>query len=243
MRWVYLSPHFDDVALSCGGLVWEQTQSGELVEICTICAGRPPAQPISDFTRSLHLRWGIADDAVTMRSEEDKRANQRLGAITTHLSLMDAIYRYSPTDGTPLYTSDGELFGELRAEELGLVEAIREELVKSLPGECELVCPFALGGHVDHQLVKLAVQGLSQQKWYYADFPYVSKSKVIPEAFTSGKKATIFPVSEAGFRAWGEAAAEHGSQISTFWSDTTEMQKAIRSYWAEVKGVVLWRDL
>ena len=25
-KWVYLSPHFDDVVLSAGGLVWEQTR-------------------------------------------------------------------------------------------------------------------------------------------------------------------------------------------------------------------------
>ncbi len=28
MRWVYLSPHFDDVILSSAGLVWEQVQVG-----------------------------------------------------------------------------------------------------------------------------------------------------------------------------------------------------------------------
>ena len=30
MRWIYLSPHFDDAVLSCGGLIWEQTHSGDL---------------------------------------------------------------------------------------------------------------------------------------------------------------------------------------------------------------------
>lgn len=242
MHWIYLSPHFDDIALSCGGLVWEQTQSGEMVSIWTICAGRPPTHPLSDFAKSLQSRWEADEGAVTLRREEDKRANQRLGAKTTHLSILDAIYRHSPIDGTPLYTSDAELFGELRAEDFGLVEDLQADLRKSLPEDCELVCPLALGGHVDHQLVKLAVQSLAQRRWYYADFPYVLQFEGAKEDFTTGMNQKIFPVSGAGLKVWGEAAAEHRSQISTFWSDIIEMQEAIHEHWAKAKGVKLWRQ-
>jgi hypothetical protein len=35
MRWIYLSPHLDDAALSAGGLIYEQTQAGIQVEIWT----------------------------------------------------------------------------------------------------------------------------------------------------------------------------------------------------------------
>jgi len=39
-------PHFDDAVLSCGGLIWEQTQKGIPVEIWTVCAGdAPPGSP------------------------------------------------------------------------------------------------------------------------------------------------------------------------------------------------------
>lgn len=241
MHWVYLSPHFDDVALSCGGLIWEQAQSGEMVEIWTICAGRPLVQSISDFARSLLIRWGSVDDAVTLRGEEDMRANRILGALTTHLSIPDAIYRYSPTGSKPLYTSEADLFGPLRSEELGLVETLNEQLRKLLPRKSILVCPLALGGHVDHQLVKLAARGLDKRKWFFADFPYVSQLSCIPRAFTSGMIETIFPVSEAGVDAWGEAVAEHKSQISTFWSHSYEMKTAVRDYWAKVKGLTLWQ--
>jgi LmbE family N-acetylglucosaminyl deacetylase len=242
MHWIYLSPHFDDIALSCGGLVWEQTQSGEMVSIWTICAGSPATQPLSGFAKSLHSRWEADEGAMTVRREEDKRANQRLGAVTTHLSILDAIYRHSAIDGTPLYTSDAELFGEFRAEDSGLVVELHADLRKSLPEDCELVCPLALGGHVDHQLVKLAAQSLDQRTWYYADFPYVLQFEGAKEGFATGMKQKIFPVSEAGLKIWGEAAAEHRSQISTFWSDIIEMQKAIHQHWAKVNGVILWRQ-
>jgi len=39
MRWIYLSPHFDDAVLSCGGLIFDQTCGGTAVEIWTVFAG------------------------------------------------------------------------------------------------------------------------------------------------------------------------------------------------------------
>ena len=57
MEWIYFSPHLDDVALSCGGLAWEQSQSGSPVQVWTICAGDPPARPLSAFAEELHERW------------------------------------------------------------------------------------------------------------------------------------------------------------------------------------------
>jgi len=41
--WIFLSTHFDDVALSAGGMVWELTAGVTGVEIWTIAAGEPAA--------------------------------------------------------------------------------------------------------------------------------------------------------------------------------------------------------
>jgi LmbE family N-acetylglucosaminyl deacetylase len=49
MRWIYLSPHFDDAVLSCGGLIFEQARQGIPIEIWTIFAGNPPPGPLSMF--------------------------------------------------------------------------------------------------------------------------------------------------------------------------------------------------
>jgi hypothetical protein len=66
MEWIYLSPHFDDVAFSCGGLVWEQTELGDEVSIWTICAGEPPPGPVSKYAQSLHDRWKTGPSAVSV---------------------------------------------------------------------------------------------------------------------------------------------------------------------------------
>ncbi|MEZ4728018.1 MAG: PIG-L family deacetylase [Caldilineaceae bacterium] len=39
---IYLSPHLDDVALSCGGQIFGATRTGQRVLIVTITAGDPP---------------------------------------------------------------------------------------------------------------------------------------------------------------------------------------------------------
>ncbi len=90
MEWIYLSPHLDDIALSCGGLVWEQVHSGSQVSIWTICAGDPPSQAYSDFARSFHERWGTGVWAVATRRAEDIVSCARLGAAHRHFPILIA---------------------------------------------------------------------------------------------------------------------------------------------------------
>ncbi len=40
---LFIAPHFDDVALSCGGEVARLVAAGETVSIVTVFAGVPPA--------------------------------------------------------------------------------------------------------------------------------------------------------------------------------------------------------
>lgn len=241
MDWIYLSPHFDDVALSCGGLVWEQVRSGEKVSVWTIFTGEPPLEPLSSYAKSLHNRWETRSEAVSERRVEDMLSNQRMGATPRYFSIPDAIYRRSPVDGTPLYTSDSKLFGELPLEETQLVEDLEGKLSQALPQSCELVCPLAVGGHVDHRLVRIATEGLNRQIWYYPDYPYIEQFDISQLAISSGMQQKIFPVSEEGLDVWVAAIASYASQISTFWSDLDQMQIAIRSYWEPLQGVGLWR--
>ncbi len=95
MRWIYFSPHLDDVVLSCGGLIWQQTQAGDNVEVWTICAGDLPAGPYTAFVEELHARWETSENAVLIRRREDRMACSRLGATWRHLPIPDSVYRRS----------------------------------------------------------------------------------------------------------------------------------------------------
>jgi len=71
MHWIYLSPHFDDVALSCGGLVWEQVQAGKAVSIWTVCAGSASVGDLSPFAKELHMRWEVDENETEQLRIED----------------------------------------------------------------------------------------------------------------------------------------------------------------------------
>ena len=66
---LFLSPHFDDVALSCGGTVALAAADGP-THVVTVFAAQPPGD-LNDFARFQHDRWGTREDTVNRRREED----------------------------------------------------------------------------------------------------------------------------------------------------------------------------
>ena len=251
LDWIYLSPHFDDVALSCGGLVWEQTQAGHQVSIWTVCAGNPPDSALSPFAASLHSRWKTGAEAVNQRRLEDAASCARLGATHRHLSTPDCIYRRAPMENVSpgekqsvfLYTTEASLFGPLHTAEAGQIKSLTKELARTLPLQAQVVCPLALGDHVDHQLVRRAAERLERPMLYYSDYPYVLESMDILEHMKDAGWSTIpHSISDSGMIAWEESVSTHTSQISTFWSDSTSMRTALRTFRQKMAGVLLWRS-
>ncbi len=250
MKWIYLSPHLDDAALSCGGLLWEQSQAGYDVAIWSICAGDPPPGRLSPFAQSLHERWGTGPRSAADRRAEDRAACRILGASPRHFPNPDCIYRRDPQSGEPLYTTEQALFGPIDPGETGLVEELSRTLARELGSADNLVCPLGLGGHVDHRLTRAAVERLYARKeaetpdspalWYYADFPYVQREGA-DQRPDAGLEAVVFPVSPTGLRAWQTAVAAHSSQISTFWKNREAMRAEMSAYCEEMGGVRLWR--
>ncbi len=249
MHWIYLSPHLDDIALSCGGLVWEQCQAGETASIWSICAGEPPAGAFSPFAESLHNRWETPAQAWKRRRDEDLRSCSRLGAAALHFTVPDCIYRQGDNQRF-LYDSEESLWGEIHLAEAGLIQRLADELERTLPGEAHsfsLVCPITLGGHVDHRLTRAAAELLVQRGrapwlWYYADYPYILNEKdTLPRMRQEGLADVVFPVTEQALAAWVDSVAAHATQISTFWLDLEAMREAIRFYSEMMGGVRLWR--
>lgn len=243
MKRVYLSPHFDDVALSCGGLVWEQVQRGDAVTVWTICGGNPaPDQPYSAFAQLLHERWNSGPEAVTVRRAEDIASCQTMGASWRHFPLTDCIYR-TGLAGQHLYPSEESLWGALHEEDLPLIQALAQTMRQEIPADAQIVSPLTLGDHVDHKLVRAAAEQTGRHLVYYADYPYATKpeSQVrLAALYAAGWEALPGAVSRAGLVAWQAAVAAHRSQISTFWKDLAEMAGAMEAYWqAQGEAVTL----
>jgi LmbE family N-acetylglucosaminyl deacetylase len=242
MEWIYLSPHFDDVALSCGGLLWEQAQAGDTAAVWTVCAAEVPPGSLSPFAQSLHERWGTELATIVQRRAEDVRSIHLLGAGARYFGFPDCIYRRDADSGVHLYASEEALFGELHPTEDSLVAQLSTELAQEIPVGAQVVAPLALGGHVDHRLVRAAAEKLETPLWYYADYPYIEESGEAEWVRLEEKEHLDFAVSEAGVEAWVASIAAHASQISTFWPDREAMQAAIKAYHQQVGGVRLFRS-
>jgi LmbE family N-acetylglucosaminyl deacetylase len=242
VSWVFLSPHFDDVALSCGGVAWELAQRCTRVAIWTVCGGEVPEGELSPFAEALHARWHSGRDAPAQRKFEDLLSCERLGVSQRCFSVPDCIYRRDPSSQEFMYASETSLNGILQPGDFENIGVLQQEIHDNLERDATLVCPLGLGNHVDHQLTRITAEGLKRSLWYYADFPYVlNQREQLAQLEGNGWVSQVFTVSQAGLAAWMDSVAQHASQISTFWSSLNEMQQAIAGYWQEESGVRLWR--
>jgi LmbE family N-acetylglucosaminyl deacetylase len=241
---IYLSPHLDDAALSCGGQIHQQTAAGRPILIVTITAGDPPAVPPSSFAQLLHDRWQLAGEVVAGRRAEDIAASQRLGADYLHWDVLDCIYRVDPDSGAALYPSVEAIFGPVHPAEIPLVTALAQRLA-ALPPCRQIIAPLAVGRHVDHQLVRAAAeQWQGNALTYYEDYPYVQQPGALAEAaaFTPAEwRAITIPLSPADLQAKYDAVTCFRSQLSTFFADPADLERQIGAYATAIGGERLWQ--
>jgi len=172
-RHVFLSSHYDDIALSSGGTATLASRSGGVTDVAVIFGDHPdPDQPLTDFAQSLHEQWGMdAGSVIAGRRAEEAAASAILGTHDLFLPFRDAIYRGAR------YTSDPILFGTPADDEFELPERITAAAGLSGPVDpkTRVYAPLAIGFHVDHQHafrsgLQLAKAGW--EVWFYEDLPY-----------------------------------------------------------------------
>lgn len=245
---IYLAPHLDDVALSCGGQIYEQTQAGQRVLVVTITAGDPPAQ-VSGYAASLHTRWQLAVDAAreatAARRAEDLAACAILGAAALHWALPDCIYRTHPATNLPFYVSDADIFGAVAPAEEYLIDDLAQQITE-LPPHGQLVAPLTVGHHVDHQLTRLAAEQAvgPAALLYYEDYPYAQQPGSLAQVLGNppqGWRPLVNPLSAAALAAKFEAVVAFRSQVSTFFAGRADLEAQIRAFAAQTGGERLWR--
>lgn len=169
-RHIFLSPHYDDIALSCGGTARRIAEAGGRPEVALIFGDHPdPSQPMTEFAESLHRQWGLtAEQVIAGRRSEEATAAKAIGTEAVFLPFRDAIYRGRR------YLGDDQLFGEPAADESDLPEAIIASLgLTDVP--TRIYAPLAVGFHVDHQhafRTGLALADRGLEVWFYEDLPY-----------------------------------------------------------------------
>ncbi len=258
-EWVFLAPHFDDVVLSVGGLVWELTTRGDKVEIWTICAGDPPhGKDLTDYARMLHVFWELGENDVPfLRSQEDAACCKVLRAGYRRYTVPDCIYRFIPGTEEPLIKVPDDIEGELEPVETYLIPLVTDFLRKNIRSGTELsgmelsrtelsgtelVIPLSIGHHRDHVLVRKAAERLGIPLWRYVDYPYIIQGEYdLKEWIPSGAEQLSLELSPQGLTAWQDGIACHRSQIVFFWADLPEMRLAIEAYLKSGGGGSLWK--
>lgn len=178
MQHIVLSPHYDDAALSCGGMIAQRAAAGDAVIVATVFGGRPDMAALSPFARSIHARPGAGADPVAQRVAEEHQALAILGAQPRPGDYLDCIYRREAAGGRWLYDREEALFGPVDGADDELTDELAAAFAALAPagGQCVIYAPLAIGNHVDHQVVQRAAARLGKAGYtvlYYEDYPYV----------------------------------------------------------------------
>lgn len=246
-RHLFLSPHYDDIALSAGATVSLLSQYG-LTPRTLVVFGSPPdlSRSLTPFAQAMHDGWGLTAEAVVAsRQAEEAAAAAILGVHTSVLPFRDAIYRGD------FYRSDDDLFGHPAAAEAALPASIIECLPidPAEQGQTRIYAPLAIGQHVDHQIVFQAGVDLAAagwDVWFYEDLPYALQADAVQtrltgiEAAVQLEVAAVIPAAPGWERKIG-AILSYPSQLDTIFrqyvgvgTSREEISTALAEYAARV---------
>lgn len=225
MQRLYVAPHADDVALSCGGAIAADART-TAPTIVTVFAGHPTSS-LGEFAEMQHERWGTtADDVVDLRREEDCCAARALGAQVTPVWLdeLDAIYR------DERYDSDDALFGKILDADMATISRVAD-LLAGFDAD-ELVVPLAVGQHVDHQIVLRAARRVAARGipvWAYADIPYALDRRALSSRIGSGvtREVRLRPLDDDAFERKCQAIACYASQLPVIFRDRDDYRQEL----------------
>ncbi|UOQ69678.1 PIG-L deacetylase family protein [Hymenobacter volaticus] len=209
---LFISPHLDDVAFSCGGTFATLAQAGWQCVLLTVFTRSVPNP--TGFALACQTDKGLVPevDYLALRRAEDTAAAQCLGAIAVRwLDLPEAPHRG--------YHSPAALFAEpLPTDDVveDLVPILTAELASTVP---QLVfVPQGLGQHIDHRRVMQALQVVGLPTLpilWYRDTPYIIRqpdAEPAPELPTGLVKVAM-PLSTVALKAKVAAAQAYASQI------------------------------
>ena len=252
-RVVILSPHLDDAALSCGGLLNFLTGRQTSCLVINVYCGNPPALKRSDGSQRTPQRKGYANPRL--RRREDIAAMHSVDADFVHLGFPDSIYRRSPLTNQFIYQRTRERWVAPRVDDLGHVEElylVLQRLCLNL-GRILLVSPMGIGQHVDHTIVartalRLAEQGVALL--FYEDFPYVV-DRAVGSGADDGPQQALARLGRApatrlhlpvDVEAKASLIGHYGSQIAALFDDDQGMRSALQSHrHMDVPSELYWK--
>jgi LmbE family N-acetylglucosaminyl deacetylase len=220
---LFISPHLDDVAFSCGGTFATLAQAGWQCVLLTVFTRSVPNP--TGFALACQTDKGIGPevDYLALRRAEDTAAAQHLGAADVRwLDLPEAPHRG--------YHSPAALFADLLpTDDIGpeLTTLLATAVAETSP---QLVfAPQGLGLHVDHRQVMQAVRAVvppTVPVLWYRDTPYIIRQpNALPAPeLPAGLPETALPLSEAALAAKIAASQAYASQLGFQFGNTEQVR-------------------
>ena len=174
---LFVSPHLDDVAFSCGATLALLVKNGWHAVLATVFTKSVP-DPVG-FALDCQTDKGLSPevDYMALRREEDREAARHMGVSERiWLDLPEAPHRgYASAAamfaGVP---EEDEVWREVTEDLVGLLDAHAPDIV---------FAPQALGAHADHLQVVRAVRELpaaTPPVAWYRDAPYATRNPGSP---------------------------------------------------------------
>jgi LmbE family N-acetylglucosaminyl deacetylase len=241
MRHVYLSPHLDDAALSCGGTIHQRSANGDQVQVLTLFAGEFRSPEISPFALLQHEYWGNPPQPMLLRRSEDSAAMALLGAEAQHLDYLDAVYR-ADQEGAWLYTQEQDLWKDAHPSDPVAqdgAKTLAAQLASLLPAKEQSIihAPLGAGRHVDHQIVHVAARqllALGYRVTFYEDYPYAERpgatEAAIATAGAEGWRVEVIPLSPADLSAKVSALGYYRTQMAILFRGVEAMPNRIWTF-------------
>lgn len=243
---IFISPHFDDIALSCGGTAARLARMGARCIAVTVCAAPAPEDGgLSDYAQWLHARWHAGGNTGArpvndVRRDEERAALRVLGLEPIWMDVPDAPYRRSRAN-EPFYTSDEKLFGQVAREERRILTPRISDEIRRIAlangggrGRVRVFAPLSVGHHVDHQLAHWAARRLGPRfgVLYYEDYPYAAKEGAIMSRLVelnTTAQPRLTPISDLiGVKI--AAISKYKTQLEVLFGSPEAMPAAVRRY-------------
>lgn len=209
---LFISPHLDDVAFSCGGTFAALTQAGWQCVLLTVFTRSVPSP--TGFALACQTDKGLGPevDYLALRRAEDAAAARHLGAAAVRwLDLAEAPHRG--------YHSAAALFAEVLPTDEVVAEITPQLAAKIAVYDPQLVfAPQGLGQHVDHRQVMRAVRAACPSAlplYWYRDTPYIIRQPGAPPApeLPAKLQTVARPLPTAALAAKIAASQAYSSQI------------------------------
>lgn len=196
----FVSPHLDDAALSCGGLISYLAEKTEVTVISVFTETSPSPHTLSARMYLRQCQNTDAEQLFERRKSEDKQILNSSGVTIKHLNFVDALWRKKKEVNFlgkllgnivpeilhvyPTYRFHA-ISGRISSCDIELAEEIKKALLSVVDDKQKFVvfCPAAVGNHVDHMITKKCCQEVFEKSVLWSDFPYGKENKLTPEEF------------------------------------------------------------